>query len=91
MRLAALYAFDLFGYLKLLSEAGAPTFCCEINDEPAIPTSRRIARYKLSEALTVILAALRARNLNSDEISGSASFSVGRHLQASTLTAEDQQ
>lgn len=68
-RLSKLHGFNLFEYLRLLSEAGAPTLCCEINEEPAIAAGCRIVRYKLSEGLQVVLAALRARNLDPDEVS----------------------
>jgi hypothetical protein len=61
IRLSAICRFDLFVFLRLLSEAGAPILCCEVDPEFAIPADRRIARYKLSEALRMILSALRAQ------------------------------
>ena len=36
-------------YLRLLSEAGAPTFCVDVDDVAAIATGGRIVRYKLSQ------------------------------------------
>lgn len=68
MRLSKLYRFDLFSYLRLLSEAGAPTLSADVDDVPAIPARGRVVRYQLSEGLGVILTALRARNLDTDEI-----------------------
>ena len=59
--LSRVCAFDLFEYLRLLSEAGASAVICKVDEVPAIDTGRRVARYQLSEALLVILAALRAR------------------------------
>ena len=95
------HRFDLFEYLRLLSEAGAPSICCEVDSSTAGSAGSRIVRYKLSEGLLVILAALRARNLNHDEIRGSArsggavssaASSLGRqaHHQTSTQVDENQ-
>lgn len=80
IRLSTLSGFDLFVYLRLLSEASAPTICCEVDDSSAGTTGARIVRYKLSEGLQVILTALRARNLNVNEVSrapsGGSAFSL---------------
>jgi len=62
--LARVAGFDLFQYIKLLSDAGAPVFRCEIDTETASATGDVIATYKLSEALVVIMTALRAKNVN---------------------------
>lgn len=68
--LSRLCNFDLFEFMRLLSEAAAPVMTCEVDDAPAIATGSSVARYKLSEALLVILSALRARNLDGDKIEG---------------------
>lgn len=66
VHLSAVHRFDLFEALRLLSQAGAPTFCCEIDDS--------IIRYQLSERLKALLSALRAENLNADEIERAVRF-----------------
>lgn len=68
--LARVTGFDLFQYIKLLSDAGAPVFRCEIDPETASATGDMIATYKLSEALVVIMTALRAKNVNPRNVSG---------------------
>src|ERR1700726_1354475 len=60
--------FDLFEFLRLFSEAGAPVFTCKVDDEAAGTTNSRIVRYQLSEGLRVILAALRTQDRNGDMI-----------------------
>ena len=62
------HGFNLFEFLRLFSEAGAPTFVCEVDNEPTITTGRRIVRYKLSEGLVVVLKALRTRNVNENDV-----------------------
>ena len=82
IRLASAHRFDFFEFLRLISEAGAPTLSCEVDQIAAVRTGRRIVRYKLGEGLQVILTALRARNLNTDKVEcGSA---VGNSLPIST-------
>jgi hypothetical protein len=63
-RLTALYRFDLYEYLRLLSEAGAPLFCADVDDISAVTARRAVVHYKLSDGLLVVLAAFRARKLN---------------------------
>jgi hypothetical protein len=72
MRLSRFAGFDLFSLLRLFSEAGAPTFCAQIDDGTAPSTGRRVIHYKLSEGLRVILSALRARNIDPYKIESSA-------------------
>lgn len=60
--------FDLFEFLRLLSEAGAPTLCCEVDNGPASSTGCRVVRYQLGEGPKVLLTALGAKDLDSDEI-----------------------
>lgn len=74
VHLSAVHRFDLFEALRLLSQAGAPTFCCEIDDSTTIAAGRRIIRYQLSERLKALLSALRAENLNADEIERAVRF-----------------
>ena len=71
VHLSAVHRFDLFEALRLLSQAGAPTFCCDIDDST---TGHRIIRYQLSERLKALLSALRAENLNADEIERAVRF-----------------
>lgn len=71
VELAAPLDFDLFEFLRLLSEEGLPTFTCEVDEVAAKGTSRRVARYQLSQELAGLLATLRTRNLDADEIKGS--------------------
>src|SRR5665213_2729434 len=88
--LARLHRFDLFKFLSLFSEAGAPTFCCEVNDEPAIATGRRIVRYKLSDGLLAVLQALRARHVDEDHIEvgpGAGRASAGRGPSSHLVTS----
>lgn len=67
-RLSALGSFDLFVYLRLLSEAGLPTLACEVDRCAAKVAGRRVVRYQLGEPLRAILLALRARHVDEDEI-----------------------
>lgn len=55
-------------YLCLLSDAGAPALCADVNDVAAMPAGGHVVCYKLSERLMVILAALRAKYLDSNEV-----------------------
>jgi hypothetical protein len=66
--LSSLFDFDLFEFIRLLSNAGAPVMTCNINDAPAGSAGGRVVVYQLSEALQSVLAALRARNGNASEI-----------------------
>ena len=75
--LARVTGFDLFQYIKLLSDAGAPVFRCEIDTETASATGDVIATYKLSEALIVIMTALRAKNVNPREVCGAIRATAG--------------
>lgn len=78
IRLSASRRFDLFSYLRLLSEAGAPTFCADVNDVAAITTGCRVVHYKLSEGLKVILTALRAWHFDSDKVKRATSVKGSR-------------
>lgn len=73
IRLAKLYGFALFEYMSLLSDVGAPALCCQVDDVPTTVTGGRVAHYKLSEALRVILTALRAGNFGVGQVKLSAS------------------
>ena len=68
VRLSQLCGFDLFVYLRLLSEAGAPTLCGHVDDGTAVTTGGCVVRYQLCEGLQIILAALRARNGQANEV-----------------------
>jgi hypothetical protein len=69
--LSAACGFDLFSSIRLLSEAGAPTLCAQVNDVSAISTGHRVIRYQLSEGLKVVLSAFRARDIHPHKIKGS--------------------
>jgi hypothetical protein len=73
VQLANLSGWNLFEYLRLLSEAGAPVLRCQVDEATAMATERRIGRYQLSEALLVVLAAMRARHLNQNNVESAAS------------------
>jgi hypothetical protein len=64
--------FDLFEYLRLFSEAGAPVFTCEIDHEAACPAGHFVAVYQLNKALKVVTAALRASNVDAREVGETA-------------------
>lgn len=68
VRLSGLCGFNLFEFLRLFSEAGAPTFCCEVYNEPTEGASGGVVRYKLSEGLHAVLTAFRTRNLDQGDI-----------------------
>jgi hypothetical protein len=72
--LSAACGFDLFEALRLLSKAGAPVFCCDVDYRPAIATGHSVVRYQLSERLKALLTALRAENFNANEIERGARF-----------------
>jgi hypothetical protein len=71
--LAAPLDFDLYEFLRLLSEEGLPTLTCEVDEVVAGTARRRVARYQLGEKLKVLLSALRTGNLDTDEIKGGSS------------------
>ena len=68
--LSRLHGFDLFEFLRRLSEAGAPALTCKVDHVPTEGACGRIAQYKLSEALLTVLSALRARHVDMDEVEG---------------------
>ena len=41
-KLSELYAFDLFEFLRHLSQADAPVLCAEVNNSTAIATDGRV-------------------------------------------------
>ena len=67
-QLAGSNRLDLFELLRLLSDAGLPVLVCQVDDRMTKEAFGRVARYKLCETLQAVLSALRARNLNADEV-----------------------
>lgn len=76
VKLSASLDFDLFEFLRLLSEEGLPTFTCEVDDVATRATRRRVARYELCQKLKMLLSTLRARNRDADEIKGGSDHLV---------------
>lgn len=70
IKLAQLHRFDLFVFLRVLSEAGAGVDRCKIDHGATGVAGGRVVRCELSEGLKALLAALRARNLDADEVEG---------------------
>lgn len=70
--LSDLYLFDLHEFLRLLSEAGAPTLSAYVDDKATDAAGRTIVRYQLSEGLRTVLLALRARHLDANKVEGRA-------------------
>jgi hypothetical protein len=66
--LSAACGLDLFSFIRLLCEAGAPALCAQVNDIFAISAGQRVVRYPLSDGLKVVLSALRARNIHTHKI-----------------------
>jgi hypothetical protein len=68
--LAELYRFDLFMYLRHLTDLDAPVCTAEVDDVSAVGTVGVGVHFKLCEGLKALLLTLRARNSNADEIEG---------------------
>lgn len=63
---------DLFEDIRLLSEAGLPSFCAEVDSSPPVATGGLFFRHKLADRLGARLSALRARHINSGKVEGSS-------------------
>jgi hypothetical protein len=70
--------FDLFEFLRLLSEAGFPTLCCEVDYDATDNAFNAVCVYQLSEPVLRLLAALRTGDLNADEIEGTSTRRFAR-------------
>ena len=66
--LARARSFDLFMYLRELTDLGAPVFRAYVNDVAAVSALDCVVHYKLDNGLLALLAALRAMDIHANEI-----------------------
>jgi hypothetical protein len=66
--LASAQVFDLFEFLRLVSDAGFPVF--EIKHLSASGAARIVVSYQLNNIVQALLVALRARDSHSAEVEG---------------------
>jgi hypothetical protein len=70
--LARLCQFDLFVYLRELTDLGAGVLVANVDAEATVRTARHVVHYKLADGLKALLLTFRARNRHTDEIERSA-------------------
>jgi hypothetical protein len=70
--LAELFKFDLFVFLRELTNLGAVTLRAQVDDIPAVSTGDVSIHFELGEGLKALLLTLRTQNLHSDEVKSRA-------------------
>lgn len=66
--LAASQGFELFEFLRQLSEDGTPVLRADVNVCATIGATHNVALYSLSEPVKACLAALRMRDRDTNEL-----------------------
>jgi hypothetical protein len=68
--------FDLFEFLRLLTQAGLSPFVLEVDRSAAVATGDVVQRHHLSEPMKGLLAALRALHGYADKVERAARHPV---------------